>query len=811
VVDVGAVAIGQTSTVAPDVGWQGLDREMAASLGVTRREDEVLDAVVARLSNAEIAAKLFISERTVESHVSALLRRLGAKDRSELIERARALTADGSRRDESGRQGLPFRYVRRGWRRPATGSSLIARDDLIAEVADHVGAGVLLTLVGVGGVGKTRLAGAVADRVAPSHGEQVAWIDLTTLAEGSAIVYELAGLLGVRTSGRGDLTDMVAAAIGDRDLVLVIDNCEHVLGAVRELIGVLLERCPGLAVLATSRERVGLTAERVVPVGPLGHGGVDSPAVDLLVERVGVPRSGLDGAELAVLAEIARRLDGIPLALELVAARCGRLGIIEVGRRLPGHLGRLSDPGRAPRHQTLDATVDWSYGLLGPAEQALLRSLAVFSATFDLDAVEAVAGGDSVDVESIVGSLVDKSLLERDGRRFQLLEMTREFAAHRLLEAGNGQEIDAGHRRYVKSRLVEILEGLHGRDEAVWVEQLDVLWPDVRAVVKRALDNDDADAAIEFVTYLAPEAAWRRIEAFAWIEEAAARWGDRPGPHRHELLGAACMVASHRSDVPEAIRLAPMALTPDPNPAGAVDYSPQRAALGAFIFAGRYAEAEAIARRAVATLRTGTDRYTLALLLADLTIILGVGGIGDSDEYKRAVEESLTVAYSTANPTAIAYAYFAASAQLNAEPARTRAALERARAYAGEVDNLFLLTMTATLIAMVPLGAQPDAVALAIVFDAIEDLHRTGWTTNAWFAMWGVIPGLFDLGHTEAAAMVLGGCESSGVSRAADHHVPSDLENESSATAPYRHFGRQLRFDDLVAIADGRRPLPLLS
>jgi predicted ATPase len=145
---------------------------------------------------------------------------------------------------------------------------LIARDGLIVEVADQVVAGVLVTLVGVGGVGKTRLAAAVAGRIAPDHAEAVVWIDLTTLSDPAAIVYELASLLGVRAFPGDALVDTVTTAIGERDQVVVFDNCEHVLDASRALIRVLFERCPGLAVLATSRERLGLECERVVPVGP---------------------------------------------------------------------------------------------------------------------------------------------------------------------------------------------------------------------------------------------------------------------------------------------------------------------------------------------------------------------------------------------------------------------------------------------------------------------------------------------------------------------------------------------------------------
>ena len=635
------------------------------------------------------------------------------------------------------------------------------------------------------------------------------WIDLTAVSDASAVVHELATLFGVRAQRDEDLVEKLALAIGEREVALVFDNCEHVLDAVRPLATVLLERCPGAALVATSRERIGAPGERVVTVPPLATGDERSAAVELLVERLGVGREDLDDDELAMLVEIARRVDGIPLALELVAARCRRLGIMDVGRRLPGRLGQLADPGRPARHQTLDGTIDWSYAMLGPAEQALFRSLAVFSATFDLDGVEAIAGG--LDVDTIVASLLDKSLLERDGRRLRLLELTRDFAARRLVAAGEAAATTAAHTRYVRARVIDIREGLHGRDEARWVKELDLLWPDVRTVARRGLDDDDADTVIELVTHLAFEAFWRRPEAFAWIEEAAARYGDRPIAHRHELLGAAGIAAWTQLDVPEGIRLGSAALAADSAPGTALDCLPEGAAIGAFAFAGRFEEALAAARGALPRLEAGSDRWNLAVMHANIVNMLAISGT-HTPELQREVDASIRIAHSTGNPTAIAYAYLVdAMATSAADPTTSRAAVESARAYASEVDNRWELTMAATTIAMAPPDAQPDETALALALDAADDLHRTGWTIHAWCAMWGVIAGLSDAGRPEVAALLLGGCEASGVARLAYQQVPAELEDAASTMAPFRHLGGLLPFDDLLAIAAGRRSPPLLS
>ena len=262
--------------------------------------------------------------------------------------------------------------------------------------------------------------------------------------------------------------------------------------------------------------------------------------------------------------------------------------------------------------------------------------------------------------------------------------------------------------------------------------------------------------------------------------------------------------------MPEGIRLGTATLVADPNPGSALDCLPENGAIGSFMAAGRFEEAAAVARRAVAHLAAGTEPLEPRHDDASLANILGFSGIGTgSEELERALEEGITLAHSVSNPTVIAYAYWVACSTATTDPARLRAAAEMARAYASEVDNRWLLTMAAAMIAAGP-GTEPDDTAMAVAFDAAEDLHRTGWSTHAWWTMWGTIAGLFDLGHIEAAAMVLGGCESSGVSRMAFSQVPAQIEDDSLGTASFRRLGAQLAFDDLLAVAAGRRELPLL-
>ena len=327
--------------------------------------------------------------------------------------------------------------------------------------------------------------------------------------------------LGVRPRLGVALLDQVATALGDRTVLLALDNCEHVVAAVRHVADTLLERCINLRIVATSRERIGVDGEQVVLLGPLATEGPASPAIELLTERI--EARGGERAETPLLIDIAQRVDGLPLALELVAGRCHSLGAAEVITRLDNESWLLSDhtvPNE--RHRTIEAVLGWSYELLTEMEQTALQRLSVFASSFTLTAAERVVSIDTDPasmVDEAVGSLVDRSLVERHGDRFRLLETTRQFAARRLAASGRQGAVRARHTDYVVRHVRQIHDGLHGPHEADWVLALDYLWPDIRVVIGRALADDDADTLIDLVVHLALEAFYRRPEALAWIRQ----------------------------------------------------------------------------------------------------------------------------------------------------------------------------------------------------------------------------------------------------------------------------------------------------
>ena len=318
---------------------------------------------------------------------------------------------------------------------PAEATSFVGRVDDIAEAAARIGEARLVTLTGIGGVGKTRLARRAAVAVSGQFADGVSWCELAPLTEPAAVAPALATSLGVRRQPDAGVVDSVAHFLAPKRLLLVLDNCEHVLDGVRPLVEAILRGCPRVVVLATSRERLGMNGERVQPVAPLPLPDserpldVTAPAVALFVDRARAVRPDLQlgAANLAAIVGVCRHLDGLPLSLELAAARIRSLNPADLSARMAGHLELLSPTGPdAGRHSTLRGVLDWSYNLLTPTQRRLFDRLSVFSGSFDLSAAEEVGSGDGVEARSggrpagLAGGRVDDHR-RRDRRQGQVL------------------------------------------------------------------------------------------------------------------------------------------------------------------------------------------------------------------------------------------------------------------------------------------------------------------------------------------------------------------------------------------------------
>src|SRR5262245_35401814 len=343
-------------------------------------------------------------------------------------------------------------------RRAAT--SLIGRQSEVAEVIEALHQHRLVTLTGVGGVGKTRLATEVAAGLADEFPAGVWFFELAAVTDPAAVPDAVAAVLGITQQPGKTVSDSVAAALEGRTRLLVFDNCEHVLDAAADLVEAVLAQSATVKVLATSREGLGVAQEQVWPVPSLDVGnGIDSAAVNLFVERAHsvAPRFSMatpDEADAVV--EICQRLDGIPLAIELASSRMASMTASEVGDRLDHRFRLLVGSRRGlERHHTLRHAVAWSYYHLDDAEKALLERCSVFAGGFDLQSACAVAGSDNPDdyaILDLLDALVRKSLLLTDrsaGRtQFSLLETIRQFAEEQLAAHGAAEEVRAAHARY---------------------------------------------------------------------------------------------------------------------------------------------------------------------------------------------------------------------------------------------------------------------------------------------------------------------------------------------------------------------------
>jgi len=355
---------------------------------------------------------------------------------------------------------------------PANRTRLIGRERLLVDIPDRLERASLVTLTGVGGAGKTRLAIEAGRRMGERLPDGAAFVDLSPLGAAELIAQTVAtavGVPGASTTGpseRDAAADALVAYLAERRMLVVLDNCEHLIEGTADIVDRLLAACPGLKVLATSREGLAVEGEAMLAVPSLelpsdACAAADSAAVQLFVERATAARAGLDllGRHAAAVIDICRRLDGIPLALELAAAQLSHLTPEEVAGRL-GDRFRLLTGGRRriQRQATLQAAVDWSYELLGDAERRLLARLSVFAGGFSLDAAEGVCAGDGIEPErvvSLLASLVAKSLVvaDTDDRvsRYRLLETIRLYAAERLVEQSEAELISARHRDWYLS------------------------------------------------------------------------------------------------------------------------------------------------------------------------------------------------------------------------------------------------------------------------------------------------------------------------------------------------------------------------
>jgi predicted ATPase len=432
------------------------------------REAEVLAALGAGLSNARIASRLHLSVRTVEGHVSSLLRKYGVTGRGELAVLA-GTGADGGAPAPGAVSGVPVART-----------SFVGRRRERAEIIDLLAAERLVTLVGPGGVGKTRLAWAVAAEAGPGYPFGGAYVDLVP-ARDESVPQAVAAALGVGEGPQQPLEAALTGRLARGRTLLVLDNCEHVVEGVAAFVDTVLGLCPTATILATSRERLAVPGERTVQVGPLPLG---SDAERLYHERAAAVDPGGD-ADPGMVTDLCARLDGLPLAIELAAARSHALGGLGLVAGLGDYLRLLAGGrGSTVRHRSMRSVISWSHDLLDASEQALFRRLGVFTGGFDLPAVAAVTDTTTAEAADLLGRLVDKNLvaLDRVEGRWRMLATIRAYAIDQLHAHDEYEHIRQRHRRWAG----EVADALRRRFDGGWERDFDAIADDLRAALAGA-------------------------------------------------------------------------------------------------------------------------------------------------------------------------------------------------------------------------------------------------------------------------------------------------------------------------------------
>ena len=449
-------------------------------------------------------------------------------------------------------------------------SSFIGRHAEVEELTEAVRSSRLVTLIGPGGVGKTRLAVEAAAALREEHRDGAWLVEFASVTEPDGVARAVAGVLGAAAAGLigppspDSTVELIVRYLAGRSLLVVFDNCEHVIGQATALAETLVGTVPGLRLIATSREPLGVPGEVLVSVGPLAL----PAAVELFVDRARAVRPGFtaDGHTRPVIDDICRRLDGLPLAVELAAARLRSLTLATLAERLDNRFRLLTVGARTalPRQQTLRAVVDWSYDLLFEDERRLFARLSVFAGGCDLDAAEAVCADDQVpagEILDVLSRLVDKSLVGapdtgRDARFIQLQTLWQ-YGRERLNESGEVDAMCARHGAYYQQMAEEAHEGLRGATGPRWRERLTSELGNLRAALDWFIARGDADAALS----LASGMAWlwfinsNVVEGARWLGDALGATGSR----RPELAATAqiwhgyfvCMAFSPAAGVPE--------------------------------------------------------------------------------------------------------------------------------------------------------------------------------------------------------------------------------------------------------------------
>jgi predicted ATPase/class 3 adenylate cyclase len=589
---------------------------------------------------------------------------------------------------------------------PAQMTGFVGRDHELAETAGALADSRVVTLTGVGGVGKTRLALQVGAEVLPGFPDGVFLVELGGINDATAIDESIAAALLVQQQPGQSITESLLSFLGNKRLLLVLDNCEHVLEAVAELASRMVNVASGLRVLATSREALRIEGEQVMTVPSLAVPDeaatldvlITTDAVRLFVDRARATRSEfvLTADNAAAVTQLCRRLDGIPLAIELAAARVRSMAPSEIAARLDQRFRLLTGGTRtaASRHQTLRGAIDWSYDALEPAERALLCRLAVCVGGFDLVAAETIGAGgaiDAFDVDDALGRLVDKSLVHAvdvgDATRYKMLETIREYALERLDAIGETAEVRTRHAAYYTEFAQQAGVGLKGPDERGWLERVEDELDNLRAAVIWSLASGDTRNACACVSALGLQGLRIEPAVSAWADSIMACDSAGTDPAYPAVLATAAWarMGEGRSDEASMLLEAAQERLDQPQVPAVVVCRVMASFAGIEPSLGRNPTAHG--QEWLRAAQEAGDAYEAAL--AYVITAVGQYMVGDHGALATA-EEALQTAHRCGSPTAIAYSCFVTAMICTAEdPGRALRLLDESQRSGEVAANTF--------------------------------------------------------------------------------------------------------------------------
>ena len=665
---------------------------------------------------------------------------------------------------------------------PTESTRLVGRDEELTLLTDRLQIDRLVTLTGPGGVGKTRMAMRLARDLWDEFGGEVFVAELAPVSDPSSTVGAIATAVDVQQRQHLSIEDTLVEYLRTRRALLVLDNCEHLLGTIASFSERLLSWCPGVTILATSREVLGLPSELVWRVRPLaipeeGSGpaiAVEAPAALLFVERAIAARPGfaLSSDNVVDVVEIVRHLDGLPLAIELAAARIRAMSPAALAERLNRGFDLLSgaQTSMIPRHRTVPDLVKWSHDLLAPDEQHLFARLCVFAGSFGLDAVEEVCAGQDragAHVALLLATLVDKSmvqLIDEDLPRYRLLETLSEYGRDRLGEA---------ERNLVRSRhaawYLEVAErcgqSLAGPGEAMAVKMLDRDFDNLRAAHLWSVEQADIDTALRLVAGLR-EYSFRcmHAEITIWADAAIAL----PQASAHDRYPVAVGVAAYgrfvRGDLEGAIELGERAIAAADELGIDGSGLAERALGNAWFYRGDTERGVEWMNRMLASARRGSPaRLAHALYMRSVACT----SVGDNVSGHQFASDCLTAAGESGSPTALAQAHYAHGLALkSAIRLDATVELQRAADVAREAGNRWIQAFALTEVLWLEADQGRPRQALARYIDVIDLWYRGGDWANQWLSLRHVFGILVQLRADVGAATLHGALTAAGASYA---------------------------------------------